>query len=89
MNVNGKSDASVVPTKSTNNDATEAPAESIEGRDAAKRNARQPDLLRAPKRDKRRSLGLAGVRESARKNRELKFTALLHHVNEELLTAAF
>jgi len=89
MNADGKSDEFVVLSTSMNNDATEASAESIEGRNSAKRNAEQSGLLRAPKRDKRRSLGLAGVRESARNNRELKFTALLHHVNEELLTAAF
>jgi len=29
------------------------------------------------------------VRESARKSRDLKFTALLHHINEELLTSSF
>lgn len=89
MNANGKSDEFVVPSTSANNDATEALAESIEGRNSAKRNVEQADLPRAPKRDKRRSLGLSGVRESARNNRELKFTALLHHVNEDLLTAAY
>jgi group II intron reverse transcriptase/maturase len=32
---------------------------------------------------------LLGVREAACKSRDLKFTALLHHVNEELLTSSF
>jgi group II intron reverse transcriptase/maturase len=32
---------------------------------------------------------LLGVREAARKSRDLKFTALLHHVNQELLTSSF
>jgi hypothetical protein len=32
---------------------------------------------------------LFGVREAARQSRDLKFTALLHHVNEELLTSSF
>jgi RNA-directed DNA polymerase len=32
---------------------------------------------------------LHGVRETARKSRDLKFTALLHHVNVELLTSSF
>jgi group II intron reverse transcriptase/maturase len=32
---------------------------------------------------------LAGVREAARKSRDLKFTALLHHVDEDLLTWSF
>lgn len=35
------------------------------------------------------SRGLIGVREAARRDSTLKFTALLHHVNEECLTEAF
>ena len=89
MNADGKSDGSVVPTTQTNNAGTEPVTESVEERDSAERNVDQTDLPRAPKRNKRRSLGLTGVRESARNNRELKFTALLHHVNENLLTEAF
>jgi hypothetical protein len=46
-------------------------------------------LARTPSRNKRRSHGLLGVREATRKSRDLKFTALLHHVNEELLTSSF
>ena len=38
---------------------------------------------------KRKSRGLHGVREAARKDSTLKFTALLHHVNEDCLTEAF
>lgn len=36
-----------------------------------------------------RSYGLAGVRETARAQPELKFTSLLHHVSESLLREAF
>jgi retron-type reverse transcriptase len=32
---------------------------------------------------------LHGVREAARKDSTLKFTALLHHINEDCLTEAF
>jgi hypothetical protein len=32
---------------------------------------------------------LAGVRDAARKDGELRFTALLHHVNEGSLSEAF
>jgi Retron-type reverse transcriptase len=35
------------------------------------------------------SQGLHGVREAARRDKGLKFTALLHHVNERLLTDSF
>ena len=89
MNANRKSDESVEPATSANNDAAEASAESIEERGSAKRNARQTVLPRTPSRIKRKSRGLHGVREAARKDSTLKFTALLHHVNEECLTEAF
>ncbi len=89
MNAIRNSDESIVPTTSTNNDAAEASAESIEERDSAKRNAEQAALQRTPGRIKRKSRGLHGVREAARKDRTLKFTALLHHVNEDCLTESF
>jgi group II intron reverse transcriptase/maturase len=89
MHVEGKSHESVVPTTTANNGATEAPAESDEGRDSAKRNVEQTALRRTPGRTKRKSRGLHGVREAARQDSTLKFTALLHHVNEDCLTEAF
>jgi group II intron reverse transcriptase/maturase len=89
MNAKRKSDESVVPTTPANNGAAEAPAEPAEERDSAKRNAEQTVLPRTPSRTKRKSRGLHGVREAARKDSTLKFTALLHHVNEDCLTEAF
>lgn len=89
MNANRKSDESVVPATSANNDAAEASAESIEERDSAKRNAEQEALDRTQSRTKPKSRGLHGVREAARKDSTLKFTALLHHVSEDCLTEAF
>ena len=89
MNVDGNSDESVVPAKRTNNAAADASAESVEERDSTKRNADQTALHRTPGRTKRKSRGLGGVREAARKDSTLKFTALLHHVNEDCLTEAF
>lgn len=89
MNVDGKSDESVVPPTQVNNAGTEPGAESVEERGSAKRNDEQTDLPRTPKRNKRRSLGLSGVRMTARAQPELKFTSLLHHVNEQLLREAF
>jgi len=89
MNANRKSDESIVPATPANNGAAEAPAESAEERDSAKRNAEQAVSHRTPRRIKRESRGLYGVREAARKDSTLKFTALLHHVNEERLTDAF
>jgi hypothetical protein len=65
MNARGKSDGSVVPATSANNDAAEAFAEPTEGRDSPKRNVAQDALHRTPSRIKRKSCGLHGVREAA------------------------
>ena len=89
MHANRKSDEFVVPATPANNDAADASAESAEGRDSARRNAEQTALSRTPSRNPSKSCGLHGVREAARKDSRLKFTALLHHVDEDCLTEAF
>jgi group II intron reverse transcriptase/maturase len=89
MNANRKSDGLVLPAKSANKDAVEVSAESTEERNPAKRNVDQPNLHRTPSRVKRKSRGLRGVREAARKDSKLKFSALLHHVNVSRLTESF
>ena len=89
MNTHRNSDESIVPATSANNDAAEASAEPIEERDSAKRNDVQTDLPRTPSRTQRKSSGLHGVREAAREDSQLRFTALLHHVNFDCLYAAF
>ena len=89
MNAKGNSDGSIVPMNPTNKGGAEPPAESAKERLPAKRNTKPSNLARTPSRNKRRSRGRFGVREAARKSRDLKFTALLHHINEELLTSSF
>ena len=89
MNANRESDGSVIPANPANKGGAESLAESAEERGPAKRNAEQDVLCRTPSRNKRRSRGLPGVRVAARKDSTLKFTALLHHVNEDCLTKAF
>ena len=89
MNANRKSDGFVLPAKSANKGATEVSAESTEERNPAKRNVEQPNLHRTPSRVKRKSRGLRGVREAARKDSKLKFSNLLHHVNVSRLTESF
>lgn len=89
MNAGGKSDGRVIPVNLTNNGDAEAPAESVEGRRPVERNTKQTNLDRTQSRTDRRSNGLRGVREAARKSRQLKFTALLHHVNVPLLRSSF
>ena len=72
-----------------NKGSAELPAESSEGSDSVKRNVGQTALPRTLSRNNGKSRGLHGVREAARKDGTLNFTALLHHVNEESLTTAF
>lgn len=89
MNARGKSDDSIVPLNPVNKGGAEPPAESAEGRESARRNSDQPNLDRTQSRKRPRSRGLLGVREAAHQSREFKFTALLHHIDEELLTSSF
>ena len=89
MNADRKSDEPVVPATPANNGGLPAPAESIEERGSTERNAQQDALCRTQHRTKHGSRGLYGVREAARKDGKLRFTNLLHHVNEDCLTEAF
>src|SRR5499425_3852843 len=63
-------------------------AESEEGRPLVKENIRQPNTY-STQSEKRVSQGLMNVREAARGNKEMKFTALLHHLTVDLLRASF
>jgi RNA-directed DNA polymerase len=85
-----KSDACIVPKNDLNNGggSTPTPAEGREGRRAAKRNAGH---LPAPRTQSRAgaSMGLDGVREAARKGRDVRFTALMHHIAPDPLAKSF
>src|SRR5450759_4996968 len=63
-------------------------AESGEGRPLIKENAGQPNTYPTQS-GKRVSQGLTGVRKAARDNKEMKFTALLHHLTVDLLRESF
>jgi len=63
-------------------------AESEEGRPLIKENAGQPSMHLTQSGD-RVSQGLAGVRKAARENKEMRFTALLHHLTVNLLRESF
>ncbi len=80
MNDHGKSDRPVVPRKSPNNAGRPA-AEGMEGSGLAKGNLRQQNAPRTPSRDGALS-ALERVRQAARRDRTLRFTALLHHVSD-------
>jgi len=81
-----KSDAREVPMKPLNKD--EESAEAVEGRRAAEGNAEHRTADRTQRREKA-SRGLQGVRERARQDRHVRFTALLHHVTPQLLEEGF
>ncbi len=78
MNGPGKSDRPVVPKKSPNQAGSSA-AEGAEGRGLAKGNPSQPNASRTPSRSDAPS-ALERVRQAARRDKKMRFTALLHHI---------
>jgi len=88
MNGRGKSDRPVLPEKSPNN-AGQPVAEGMEARGRAKGNLLQQNASRTPCRTDAPS-ALERVRQAARRDRKLRFTALLHHIyNLETLRMAY
>ncbi len=88
MNGRGKSDRPVLPEKSPNK-AGQPVAEGMEGRGRAKGNLLQQNASRTPCRTDAPS-ALERVRQTARRDRKLRFTALLHHIyNLETLRMAY
>ncbi len=87
MDDRGKSDDPVVPAKPVNN-AQGGAAESVEGRGSAEGNAASETRsgLRA---GSSASSELDRVRRVARKDKDVRFTALLHHVDVDRLRAAY
>ena len=84
----GKSDRPTVPVKSPNN-AGQPVAEGMEGRGLAKGNLPQQNASRTPSREDAHS-ALERVRQAASKDKETRFTALLHHIyNLETLRMAY
>jgi len=63
-------------------------AENAEGRPLIKENAPQPNTYPTQS-ENSVSQGLKGVRKAARENKEMKFTALLHHLTIALLRESF
>ena len=88
MNGHGKSDRPAVPVKSPNN-AGQPVAEGMEGKGLAKGNLCQQNAPRTPSREGAHS-ALERVRQAARRDKEMRFTALLHHVYDlEALRTAY
>src|ERR1700688_1429844 len=87
MNVPEESDSGVLPMNHSNK-IEQSMAESEEGRPLIKENTHQSNT-RPTQSGARVSQGLAGVRKAAREHKEMKFTALLHHVTIDLLRDSF
>ena len=87
IHVAEKSDTSVVPEKPSNKGP--GPAEIVEERDVVKGNTNRPPAPRTLSRISSASMGLEGVREAARRNKGMQFTALLHHITPQLLAQSF
>jgi group II intron reverse transcriptase/maturase len=83
-----KSDSSVVPVKPPNK-AAEPAAEGVEGSGLAKGNSLESHGDRTPRRVDAPD-GIERVRQAARKDKQQRFTALLHHVYDvDRLRAAY
>src|ERR1700747_2945684 len=87
MNVPEESDSGVLPMNHSDK-IEQSMAESEEGRPLIKENIHQSST-RPTQSGARVSQGLAGVRKAAREHKEMKFTALLHHLTVDLLRQSF
>lgn len=89
INVNAvrESDSAVVPEKLPNK-GIPVPAEAMEGRALAKRNADKNVAIQTQCWEVASS-GLEGVRQRAKRDKTLCFNNLLHHITPELLRQSF
>jgi group II intron reverse transcriptase/maturase len=88
MNERGKSDKPIQPEKSPNK-VEQSAAEGMEGRGLAEGNSGQQNASRTPSRSHAPS-ALERVRQAAKGNEEMQFTALYHHIYDpEMLRWAY
>src|SRR5664280_1789490 len=87
MHVLEKSDCAVVPVNQSNKEGQPS-AEAGEGRAQTRENIVQSHM-HPTQSGKRMSQGLDGVRKAARERKQERFTALLHHLNVDLLRDSF
>ncbi len=88
MNDRRESDSRVVPAKLANK-AVDAAAEPVEERRLDKGNTGRQNARRTQSRDVSASSALDRVRQVAEKDRDARFTALLHHVDVDRLRDAY
>lgn len=92
INALEKSDMPIVPKKLPNKEEPSS-AEAMEGRGVTRRIADKSIASQTQScvasNQKCASMGLEGVREIAKADKQLQFTALLHHVTPSLLLESF
>lgn len=88
MNAGRESDGCVVPTKCPNKGGCLSPAEDVEGSQPTKENTGQTTASQMQSWGNALN-GLQRVREAAKRDKRLRFTALLHHVSIALLANSF
>ena len=87
MHADEDSDEVVVPAKRSTKEGSPS-AETVEGRASPKGNGGQATAVRTPSRGTASSR-LAAVRQAARQSRDVRFTALLHHITVDLLKRSY
>ena len=87
MNGGGESYSGTVPTKQPN-EGRGGPKEVVEERPLTEENMEEPNLCRTQSRESEPN-GLDRVRQAARRDKEVQFTALLHHVSIDLLRSSY
>jgi RNA-directed DNA polymerase len=87
MHGGGESYCGIVPSKHPN-EGRGGPKEDVEGRPWTEENAEQTHPGRTQSRESGTS-GLERVREAAKRDRKMQFTALLHHVSVDLLRDSY
>jgi len=87
MHADEDSDEVVVPVKRSNKEGLPS-AEIVEGRASPKGNGSQATAIRTPSRGIASSR-LEAVRQAARQSRDVRFTALLHHITTDLLKQSY
>ena len=85
--VDEKSDNVVLPTKLSNKEGSSS-AETVEGRTLPEGNSQQTTVDRTQSRVATSS-GLLSVRQAARTRKDVRFSALLHHITVELLEQSY
>jgi RNA-directed DNA polymerase len=88
MYAGGESDGRVLPAKYPNKGGSFSPAEGMEGRRPTKENTGQTAASQMQSWGNALA-GLQRVREAAKRDKRLRFTALLHHVSVTLLANSF